>query len=66
MMDGFGQFFRAMAEMLCFWRQRDAEKNTPELQAAARARQEQARLDAAVKATAAQDVEKARQQLSEN
>ncbi len=65
-MDTVGAIFKAVAAFFGWRTQRDALQNTPEMQVAARAKSEQAQLEAEIKATAAQDVEATRNQLSEN
>lgn len=57
--------FSFLAESLGFLRQRDAEKNTATMQAAAAARQEQSKVDASTAAVAQQDVKEIQQELAE-
>jgi len=66
MFEGFSNFFRAIAEYFGWKRQRDAERNAPNVRAAKIAEGEQAEVDAEIKATADRDVAKTREELSEN
>ncbi len=59
------QVFRAVAEVFGWARQREAEKNTPEIQAAARASQAQTQKDAMTKAVADRNVQQVRKYLAE-
>ena len=65
MWDTFAQLFRAIATGLGFAAQRDAEKNAPDVKAAAIAGQEQKQADAATTAVAKDDVAQIRNDLAE-
>jgi len=66
MWDTIGQFFRAMAETLHLVSQRDTEKNSAAVQAAAKAKQEQGELDQTNKAVEQKNTDEIRNELSEN
>ena len=64
-MDTISSIFKAIAAVFGFATQRDAEKNTAPVQAAAAAQRDQDEQAAEAKATAQQDLTKSREELAE-
>jgi hypothetical protein len=58
-------FFRAIAEAVGFAKQRDSEKNAPDVRAAAQAQDEQNAQDRTRKAIAQKDIDEERRELAE-
>lgn len=65
MMGTIGQIFRAVAEALMFWKQKDAQKNTQPVIDAKLAQNQISAQDASEKAVAAGNLEKMRKDMAE-
>lgn len=64
-MGTIGQIFRAVAEALMFWKQKDAQKNTQPVIDAKLAQNQISAQDASEKAVAAGNLEKMRKDMAE-
>ena len=63
-MDTIGAIFKFLTESMCFWRQKDAQKNTPAMVTGKQVTNEQAFVDKSTKAIAEHDVKEIRNELA--